>query len=140
MTAGASEHAARTDHARSLPLSSDIATMSISTSLRASARSAYRDLLRASSFTFQGDAYVQNGVYSTPTVANPSSHEPWSAAFRSKMRAEVIPGAGVTEPAAFEEKVKFAREIADVLRKNVVQARRVEKSEDDRWRAFFTCS
>ena len=56
------------------------------------------------------------------------------------MRAEVIPNRAVTESAAFEEKVKLAREIADILRKNVVQARRVEEAQDERWRASHTCS
>ena len=47
------------------------------------------------------------------------------------MRTEVIPNAVVvTDSGAFEQKVTLAREIADVLRKNVVQAQRIEDSED----------
>ncbi|KAJ3551722.1 hypothetical protein NM688_g4543 [Phlebia brevispora] len=93
--------------------------MSISASLQASARAAYRDLLRASAITFRGDDIVRN-------------------AFRTKMRSEIIPDASVTDTSVFEKKVKLAREIADVLRKNVVQARRVEDSADDRWRLRIT--
>ncbi len=136
LAGGASELVARTDHART---QTNTATMSISTSLQASARAAYRDLLRASALTFQGDDHICHGAHCTFTVPNPSSYESWSVAFRTKMRAEVIPNSAVAEPAAFEEKVKLAREIADILRKNVVQARRVEEAQDERWRASHTC-
>ncbi|KAI0086639.1 RF-1 domain-containing protein [Irpex rosettiformis] len=84
--------------------------MSVSSSLQASARAAYRELLRAASVTFAGDALVQN-------------------AFKLKMRSEVIPNASVTDPQAFTEKVTLAKEIADVLRRNVVQARKAENRE-----------
>lgn len=53
------------------------------------------------------------------------------------MRSEVVPSAAVTDPKAFEEKVTLAKEIAVVLKKNVVQARRVESAEPDqeKWSA-----
>ena len=110
--------------------------MSISTSLQASARAAYRDLLRASASTFRGDDQIRNGVctvfYSSVCVlTKPSKLCSRFVAFRLKMRTEVIPNAVVvTDSGAFEQKVTLAREIADVLRKNVVQAQRIEDSED----------
>lgn len=58
------------------------------------------------------------------------------------MRNEVVPNAvAVTDPAIFEQKVTLARDIAGVLRKNIVQARRVEHDGrvpegEDRWSAY----
>ncbi|TCD65632.1 hypothetical protein EIP91_002437 [Steccherinum ochraceum] len=96
--------------------------MSISPTLLASARAAYRDLLRASALTFAGDDSVKT-------------------AFRVKMRTEVIPRSTALETSAFEERVKLAREIATVLRTNVVQGRKVESSSVDgeaRWNLRIT--
>ncbi|KAL4253979.1 Mitochondrial zinc maintenance protein 1, mitochondrial [Abortiporus biennis] len=95
--------------------------MSISSSLQASARAAYRDLLRASSLTFSRD----------PTVRD---------AFRVKMRSEIIPNATTTDTKQFEEKVTLAKEIAEVLRKNIVQAERVEPEDgaEERWKLNIT--
>lgn len=42
---------------------SALTVMSVSASLQASARAAYRELLRASAVTFAGDAPVRNGTY-----------------------------------------------------------------------------
>ncbi|KAI0637393.1 RF-1 domain-containing protein [Trametes polyzona] len=80
--------------------------MSSPQALLASARSAYRSALRASASTFQGDTVVRN-------------------AFRLKIRNEVLPYNPQMDTKQFEEKVTLVREIADVLRKNVVQARKV---------------
>ncbi|KZP20766.1 hypothetical protein FIBSPDRAFT_919761 [Athelia psychrophila] len=77
--------------------------MSISASLRASGRAAYRDLYRASSLTFTGDERVLR-------------------AFREKMRTDALSVRGTIDPVQFEEQVKLGREIAEMLRKNVVQA------------------
>jgi len=93
--------------------------MSISPALRASARAAYRDLLRASSVTFSGDAVVQN-------------------AFKLKMRTEIVPNTATADGKAFEAKVALTREITDVLRKNVAQARKVQQDGEDRWRLNIT--
>ncbi|KAI0648266.1 RF-1 domain-containing protein [Trametes meyenii] len=85
--------------------------------LLASARSAYRSALRASASTFQGDAVVRN-------------------AFRLKIRSEVLPYNPQMDPKKFEEKVTLVKEIADVLRKNVVQARKVDEAhnaENETW-------
>ncbi|KAI0713441.1 RF-1 domain-containing protein [Earliella scabrosa] len=83
--------------------------------LLASARSAYRSALRASASTFSGDRALQN-------------------AFRLKIRNEVLPYSASIDPTQFNEKVTLVREIADVLRKNVVQARKVDE-EKERWRS-----
>ncbi|EGN95462.1 hypothetical protein SERLA73DRAFT_186477 [Serpula lacrymans var. lacrymans S7.3] len=81
--------------------------MSVAPALKASARAAYRNLLRASAFTFRGDAQILR-------------------AFRLKMRTETLAiTSGPPTDAVLEEKTKLAREIAGILRKNVVQARRV---------------
>ncbi|KAI0933648.1 hypothetical protein AcV5_005740 [Taiwanofungus camphoratus] len=86
--------------------------MSISPSLLASARAAYRTLLRASATTFAGDTEVLN-------------------AFRSKIRNEVLTYPPPSDPNLFEEKINLTREIADVLRKNVVQGVKVEDATQD---------
>ena len=49
-----------------------------------------------------------------------------ASAFRLKIRNEVLPYSPNVDPKLLEEKVTLVREIADVLRKNVVQARKVE--------------
>ncbi|KAI0350238.1 hypothetical protein OH77DRAFT_1413476 [Trametes cingulata] len=89
--------------------------MSNPQALLALARSAYRSALRASASTFQGDTVVRN-------------------AFRLKIRNEVLPYNTQIDAKQFEEKVTLVREIADVLRKNVVQARKVEdaRSPDEK--------
>ncbi|KAI8999017.1 RF-1 domain-containing protein [Trametes punicea] len=81
--------------------------MSNPQALMASARSAYRSALRASASTFRGDTVVRN-------------------AFRLKIRNEILPYNPQMGAKEFTEKVTLVREIADVLRKNVVQARKVE--------------
>ncbi|EIM90375.1 uncharacterized protein STEHIDRAFT_154200 [Stereum hirsutum FP-91666 SS1] len=97
--------------------------MSISPSLQASARSAYRALYRASAVTFSGDA-------------------PVLTAFRQKMRNDTIQGRSLTDEKAYEENVKLAREIVDVLRKNIVQARKVDgasgRPDDETWKICIT--
>ncbi|RDX52678.1 hypothetical protein OH76DRAFT_1454148 [Lentinus brumalis] len=97
--------------------------MSNPQALLASARSAYRSALRASASTFSGDPVVRN-------------------AFRLKIRNEVLPYSSNLDPKQFEEKITLVREIADVLRKNVVQARKVEGAADaeakERWKLNIT--
>ncbi|KIJ68944.1 hypothetical protein HYDPIDRAFT_105481 [Hydnomerulius pinastri MD-312] len=83
--------------------------MSVAPSLRAAARSAYRDLLRASASTFAGDIPIRK-------------------AFQVKMRTEtlVLDSASQNDPKQVEEKLQLAKELATMLRRNVVQARKVE--------------
>ncbi|KAH9890657.1 RF-1 domain-containing protein [Cubamyces lactineus] len=83
--------------------------MSSPQALLASARSAYRSALRASASTFRGDTVVRN-------------------AFRDKVRNDLLPYNPEMDAKQFEQKVTLVREIADVLRKNVVQARKVEEA------------
>ncbi|KAJ7219129.1 RF-1 domain-containing protein [Mycena pura] len=85
--------------------------MSITHQLRVSARSTYRQLLRASSFTFLDD-------------------EPVLSAFRSKIRQDALTAQNVTDPVVYEQHNALAREIATILRKNVAQANRINDSAD----------
>ncbi|KAF9466338.1 RF-1 domain-containing protein [Collybia nuda] len=98
--------------------------MSITPALKAFARSAYRDLWRASSGTFAGDDEVLK-------------------AFRSKMRMDAVAAQTVFDPEAYQEQAKLAMEIADVLRKNIVQAARVSEvsehgADKETWRLRIT--
>ena len=58
------------------------------------------------------------------------------------MRNDTIQGRELTDPAAYEANVKLAHEVADVLRKNIVQARRVDGTsgnpDDEVWSASHT--
>ncbi|KAF9476325.1 hypothetical protein BDN70DRAFT_178493 [Pholiota conissans] len=83
--------------------------MSISPALKAANRSAYRDVLRAASLTFSGDPVVLH-------------------AFRAKIRTDI--SQGVTDAESIQKQSQFAREIADVLRRNVVQGTRVQSPEE----------
>ncbi|KAK7014993.1 RF-1 domain-containing protein [Favolaschia claudopus] len=92
--------------------------MTITHELRAAARSAYRQLFRASSSTFAGDERVLE-------------------AFRLKIRQDAVAAQNISDPIAYEEKNTLGREIASVVRKNLVQATR--KSDDaDTWRIRMT--
>ncbi|KAJ6546525.1 RF-1 domain-containing protein [Mycena vulgaris] len=94
--------------------------MSISSDLRASARSAYRLLLRASSSTFAGD-------------------EPVLRAFRSKIRQDALAARNTTDPAVYQQHNDLAREVATILRKNIVQAAKLDGPENtDTWRVRIT--
>ena len=118
---------------KSLPLhwaSSRAMSVSVSASLRASARAAYRDLLRASSKTFVGDPAVQNGVCHKISLWDGLGINfiVFMVAFRLKMRNEILPTSSTTDPSQFEGKIQLTREIADVLRKNIVQAQKIDSS------------
>ncbi|KAG0705023.1 RF-1 domain-containing protein [Suillus ampliporus] len=96
--------------------------MSVTPALKAGARSAYRDLLRASASTFYGDALIQR-------------------AFRHKMRTETLclDSSASHDVKLVEEKIQLARELATMLRRNVVQARRTQTQDgDDAWNLRFT--
>ncbi|KAF7338423.1 hypothetical protein MVEN_02068100 [Mycena venus] len=92
--------------------------MSISQDLRAAARSAYRQLLRASSSTFSGDERVLQ-------------------AFRLKIRQDAVGARDITDPVAYEQRNTLAREIAAIVRKNLVQATRATENTDT-WRVRIT--
>ncbi|KAJ6547404.1 RF-1 domain-containing protein [Mycena capillaripes] len=94
--------------------------MSISQDLRAAARSAYRQLLRASSSTFSGD-------------------ETLLQAFRLKIRQDAVRARDTTDPVVYEQHNALAREIATIVRKNLVQATRIDNSQNaDTWRVRIT--
>ncbi|TFK55200.1 hypothetical protein OE88DRAFT_1732462 [Heliocybe sulcata] len=96
--------------------------MSVPPPLQAAARSAYRSLWRASAVTFSGDAPVLQ-------------------AFRVKMKTEYVQGRSQTDSKLYEEKVQLAKEVADMLRRNLVQARKVghtEESDKEVWRVRLT--
>ncbi|KAG2157405.1 RF-1 domain-containing protein [Suillus clintonianus] len=96
--------------------------MSVTPALRAGARSAYRDLLRASASTFHGD-------------------EPVQRAFRYKMRKETLylDSSMQHDMKLVQDKIQLARELATMLRRNVVQAHRTRAQDgDDVWNLRFT--
>ncbi|KAI6028838.1 RF-1 domain-containing protein [Pisolithus orientalis] len=96
--------------------------MAATPALRAAARSAYRDLLRASASTFSGD-------------------EPVKRAFRLKMRTEALALDEVARHDAkqVEEKIQLAKDLATMLRRNVVQARKIESGKTgETWSLRFT--
>lgn len=54
------------------------------------------------------------------------------------MRADAVEARAVSDPEAYEQRTQLAREVADVLRRNVVQAIKVPESaeqngERERW-------
>ncbi|KAH9484039.1 Mitochondrial zinc maintenance protein 1, mitochondrial [Psilocybe cubensis] len=75
--------------------------MSIAPALKAATRSAYRDVLRAASVTFSGDQQVLQ-------------------AFRLKIRNDISQNSA-TDPEAYQKHNQFIKDVAQVLRKNVVQ-------------------
>ncbi|KAK2460603.1 hypothetical protein APHAL10511_007073 [Amanita phalloides] len=89
--------------------------MSFSPSLRASARSAYRNLCRAASSTFRGDDIVLR-------------------AFRQKMRQDALLASSITDSKLYQEQEQLACDVADVLRKNIVQGIKVTENGLDTWR------
>ncbi|ESK96917.1 hypothetical protein Moror_6495 [Moniliophthora roreri MCA 2997] len=84
--------------------------MSISAQLRAAARAAYRDLYRASSFTFAGD-------------------EPTLKAFRLKMREDALSGQAEQDPVVYQQLCEDARNVAAFLRRNIIQATKQDVGE-----------
>ncbi|KAJ6455733.1 RF-1 domain-containing protein [Mycena sanguinolenta] len=92
--------------------------MAISQELVAAARSAYRQLLRASSSTFRGDERVLQ-------------------AFRLKIRQDAVTARSITDPVVYEQQNALAREVATILRKNIVQAARAAEDADT-WRVRIT--
>ncbi|KAF8582080.1 hypothetical protein K439DRAFT_1392104 [Ramaria rubella] len=91
--------------------------MAIPPSLKASARAAYRSLFRAASVTFSGDGHVLN-------------------AFKEKTRLAYREGRSLTDTKRYEDNIRLARDVADVLRTNIVQARKT--SATDIWELNIT--
>jgi len=82
----------------------NLASMPISPQLQASARAAYRSIFRAAGSTFSGDPEILR-------------------AFVAKTRNDFVAARSQTDETAYAESVKFANEVAQVLRKNLVQGR-----------------
>lgn len=65
-------------------------------------------------------------------------------AFRLKMREDALQARSKTDPDVYQDSIKLGHDVADVLRRNVVQARKVQgsQSESDKevWRASFHIS
>lgn len=57
-------------------------------------------------------------------------------AFRDKVRKETVAGRQVLDPLEYEARVKHAFEVAEVLRKNVVQAVKQGQGEDAAWSEY----
>ncbi|KAF7363305.1 putative peptide chain release factor C12orf65 like protein, mitochondrial [Mycena sanguinolenta] len=92
--------------------------MTISQELVAAARSAYRQLLRASSSTFGGDERVLQGE-----------------GFR--FQQDAITARSITDPVVYEQQNALAMEVATIVRKNIVQAARAAEDADT-WRVRIT--
>lgn len=52
-------------------------------------------------------------------------------AFRSKMRSDAVAAQSLSDVEAYQQHAKLATEIAEVLRKNIVQAARVAETSED---------
>ncbi|KAF8267844.1 RF-1 domain-containing protein [Lactarius quietus] len=85
-----------------------MSTTTIPPPLRAAARSVYRDLWRASTTTFSGDP-------------------PVLSAFRQKIRKDALDQRAINNEETFRNNLNIGREIASFLRKNIVQAERLQK-------------
>ncbi|KIO17916.1 hypothetical protein M407DRAFT_84505 [Tulasnella calospora MUT 4182] len=77
--------------------------MSIPPNLLAAARSSYRNVLKAGTKTFQGDARLLE-------------------AWREKARNEFVKGRSITDVRQYQDRITLANEVATVLRTNIVQA------------------
>ncbi|KAG5647133.1 hypothetical protein DXG03_001088 [Asterophora parasitica] len=86
--------------------------MSITPTMKAAARSAYRSLYRASSSTFAGDDHVLQ-------------------AFRTKMRFDAVAAQAIADPETYEQQANFSLEVANVLRKNIVQGIKVPNAQNE---------
>jgi peptide chain release factor len=111
--------------------------MSITPSLRAASRSAYRNLWRASSSTFAGDEPTLAGVLPSFLVVRSARIFIFSRiAWRLKMRRDARAAEADGDPKVYESKITLAYEIADVLQKNIAQARK--QGDSNIWRLRMT--
>ena len=60
-------------------------------------------------------------------------------AFREKMRQDALSASSITDPTLYQQQEQLAREIADVLRKNIVQATRVAERTQSELETWSTC-
>lgn len=132
--------------------------MTITPVLRASARSAYRDVWRAASVTFRGMSSANYALEASTepesrrrartaryALAAPGSPAPVVyniSAFREKMRNDALTASQTAKDAgSYEQYTSLFREIATVLRHNIVQASKVrEEAGQDIYRKSLTKS
>ncbi|EJU05357.1 hypothetical protein DACRYDRAFT_92714 [Dacryopinax primogenitus] len=88
----------------------------VSPQAQAAARAAYRAIFRATTVTFKGD-------------------EPLLRAFRQKTREAYVANRSLADEAAYAGAVKHANDVAEVLLKNVAQAK---QREDGSWNLRMT--
>jgi len=60
-------------------------------------------------------------------------------AFRQKIRQDALAASSVTDPTLYQQQEQLAREIADVLRKNIVQATRVAENTQSELETWSKC-
>lgn len=92
-----------------------------------------------------GDERVLRGPYrSTCTLREHLLTQSFTA-FREKIRTDARGAEMVADPTAYAGKNQLGREVADILRRNIVQGVRVENSssgasqatQEERWRASY---
>jgi len=83
---------------------------------QAAARAAYRAIFRATAATFQGDQQLLH-------------------AFRQQARDAYAANRTLTDPGAYDAAVKHAKDVADVLLRNVAQAKH---QQDGSWQLRIT--
>ncbi|KAL9714746.1 hypothetical protein Ac2012v2_001405 [Leucoagaricus gongylophorus] len=91
--------------------------MTITPILKASARSAYRNMYRAASCRFSGDELIL-------------------AVFRQKMRDDAAKAQMLTSTEEYERHTQFANDVAEFLRKNIIQGVKVaegNRGDDGTW-------
>ncbi|WWC70668.1 uncharacterized protein I206_104619 [Kwoniella pini CBS 10737] len=115
--------------------------MSFPTSLKPAARAAYRNMLRASRITFNGDPdrhvqmlHVLRQTFSSPSLKTPASgsaelSSPSDATFKPIIEEEKIPIDELTK------RIEEWNEAAKFLRQNVVQG---VQDEDGTWKLRVT--
>ena len=136
-----------------------MSTTTIPPPLRAAARSVYRDLWRASTTTFSGTSNISHLSY---IVAHAPSHHDVAGdpplllgvtrfsgrylvfylcsciAFRQKIRKDALNQRAIDDEEAFRNSLNLGREIATFLRKNIVQAERLQKVPGENTEAYST--
>ena len=60
-------------------------------------------------------------------------------AFRQKIRKDALEQRAINDEEAFRNKLNIGREIANFLRKNIVQAERLQKTPGEDTEAYSTC-
>lgn len=136
-----------------------MSTTTIPPPLRAAARSVYRDLWRASTTTFSGTSNLSHLSYivthapsyhdvagDPPMLLGVTRFSGWyldfylcsCIAFRQKMRKDARNQRAIDDEEAFRNNLNLGRDIATFLRKNIVQAERLQKVPGEDTEAYST--